>query len=78
MARVKRWGGVVLDPELNRLSHCLAGDLGRHVEAEVNSGCDATRSDDVAILDHAGLLVCGTDQRQQLGKGPVCGRAAAL
>jgi hypothetical protein len=71
MARVKRWLGVVLEPQLDCLSRCFASNLGHHLEAEVDSRSDAARGYDVAVLDDAGFLMGGTYQRQQLGKSPV-------
>jgi len=72
MARIKRWVRVVLETQLDRLSRCLASNLGNHAQSKVDSGRNAARGDDIAVLDDAGFLMRGADQRQQLGKRPVC------
>src|SRR5580704_15389410 len=78
MARIKRWGRVVLETQLDRLSRCIAGNLGNHAQSKVDSGGNAARGDDIAVLDDAGFLMRGADQRQQPGKRPVCRGATAL
>src|SRR5262249_15436411 len=78
MARGKRRLRVVLETKLDRLSRRLASNLGHHAEAKINSGRNAARGDDIAVLDDAGFLMRGANQWQQLGKCPVCRGATAF
>jgi len=55
MARIKRWVRVVLKTQLDRLSRCLASNLGNHAQSKVVSGRNAARGDDIAVLDDAGF-----------------------
>jgi hypothetical protein len=63
---------------LDRLSHCLAGNLGDDAETEVDPRRDAARRDHIAILDDARLLMRGTDHGQKSGEGPVRGGTASF
>ena len=58
------WFWIVLNSQLDRLSHCLAGDLGHHTQAEVDPRSDATGCDHVAIFDDPSLDMRGADQGQ--------------
>ena len=51
-------------PKLDRLSRCLAANLGHHTEPKVDPRSDPARRDHIAILDDAGLLMSGADERQ--------------
>ena len=51
---VQRRLGVVLDSELDRLRDLVAVDLLDETQRHVDSGGDAGRGDDLALLDHAG------------------------
>jgi hypothetical protein len=64
MAGTKWRIGIVLDTELDRLSHCLAGYLGHYTKAKVDPRRDAARRDHIAIFDDTGVLMCGADQGQ--------------
>ena len=78
MAGSKWRMGIVLEAQLDTLSHRLVRDIGHHVEAKVDTRCDAARRDQVSIFHDTSPFVCSADQRQQLGKGPVRGCAAPL
>ena len=53
---------IVFQAKLNSLSHGLTGDLGGNAETEIYSRRDASRGDDVSILDHTTFLVRRTDK----------------
>ena len=55
---------IVLDTQLDCLSHYIAGNLGHHTEAKVDSRRDAARRDHIAIFDDAGLFMRGAVRRQ--------------
>jgi len=71
MTGIKWWCRVVLDPELDCLSSCLAGKFGSNSEPKIDAGGDTTRSDHVAISNNPGPLVRRPNERQQIGKGPM-------
>src|SRR5215813_8329169 len=71
MAGVERWGGVVLDAELDRLRPVLAGDLGGDGQTEIDPRRHAAGGENAAVLDHARLLVGGADKWQKIGVGPM-------
>jgi hypothetical protein len=65
---------IILDPELDRPRGLLSRDVRYDAQAEINARRHASRGDDVAVFDDPGFLVRGPDQRQQIGKGPMCRR----
>src|ERR1700682_6419158 len=70
--------GIVLQAQLDTLSYRVACGIGHYAEAKIDTRRDAARRNQVSILHDAFLFVCRTNQRQQLGKGPVRGCAAPL
>ena len=78
VARGERRVRIVLDTELDRLSHGLAGNLGHNSQTEVDTGRNASRRDHVAVLNYAGFFVRCADQGQKFRIAPVRRCAAAL
>ena len=64
MAGIKRRVRIVLETQLDRLSRCLASNVGNHVKSKVDSGRNTARRDNIAVLDDTGFLIRGAHQRQ--------------
>ena len=62
---------IVFQAKLNSLSHGLTSDLGGNAETEIYSRRDASRGDDVSILDHTTFLMRRTDEGKQFRKRPM-------
>ena len=61
MAGSKWRMGIVLEAQLDTLSHRLVRDIGHHVEGKVDTRCDAARCDHIAIFDNAGFNMRSAD-----------------
>jgi hypothetical protein len=55
---------IVLDTQLDCLSHRPAGNLGHHTKAKVDPRRYAARRDHITIFNDAGLFMSGADQGQ--------------
>ena len=53
---------IIFQAKLNSLSHGLTSDLGSNAETKIYSRRDASRGDDVSILDHTIFLMRRTDK----------------
>jgi hypothetical protein len=78
MTRVERRLRIIFDTQLYRLGDPGVGEFANDRQREIDPRGDAAGGNDVPVPDHAPLFMRGTDQRQQVGVGPVCCRAAAL
>ena len=67
---------IILQAQLNSLRNLFSSDFAHDVQPEIDSRSYAASRDDVPILDHTRLLVCGADERQQLCERPM-GRSAS-
>jgi hypothetical protein len=76
MPAIEWRAGVILQAQLNSLRDLVSGDFAYDVQPEVDARRYAAGRDNVPILDHTRLLVCGADERQQLCERPM-GRSAS-
>jgi hypothetical protein len=64
MTGIKRWRWVVLDPALDRLGSCMAGNFGSNSESKIDARGNTTRGDCVAVSNDPGLIMRGSNERQ--------------
>src|SRR5215472_2420011 len=55
---------IVLDTQLDALSHGIARDFGNNAESKIDTRRDAARRDYIAVLNDPSLFIPGADQRQ--------------
>jgi len=71
MAGIKWWRRVIFYAELNSSGRSLACDFGNDAKPKIDACGHTTRRNDVAIFHRSCVFVCGSDERQKIGIGPV-------